>query len=208
MAETLLTAQRRRVYIHCRPIFSGVNAQVRKQKKIMELVNKNAASLQQLFNDIGQKKVIKILRYLLDKHIFEAEARAKVEFPDLFGPSSSLNVQRQASENDAAKTTEAALDSIAFCHSEGSVTDGMEDSEIEEDGGENGEAVNLVNGDKKVETLPRRCMLNSAVPRFSLLTSKASNRDTSIQTQLTLTISILPAISDPAPDSHGIPAGS
>lgn len=123
---------RRRIYLTCRPIFSGVNAQVRKQRKIKELVNKSKKSLQPLLRDIGEAKVIEILKSLLEKRIFESELRAKVEFPDLFRPSPFRNSQRQASEVDAARSTAAALDDIISQDGEGFSREEMIPEEPEE----------------------------------------------------------------------------
>jgi len=50
---TLNSANRRRVYVLCRPIFSGKNAQVRKQKKVKEMVENNKKSLRPLLKDLG-----------------------------------------------------------------------------------------------------------------------------------------------------------
>ena len=116
MAESTRTATRRRVYVHCRPIFSGDNALVRKKKDIKSLVDGNRSSLQPLLNDISEHEVMDVLRYLLERCIFESEARAKVEFPDLFRPPSVRDTQRQAFEDDAARSTEEVWDSIASCH--------------------------------------------------------------------------------------------
>ncbi len=115
MAESTKIAKRRRVYVHCRPIFSGDNALVRTTKRIKALVDGNRASLKPLLNDMTEQQVMDILRHLLDRRIFESEARAKVEFPDLFRPPSVRDTQRQAFEDDAARSTEEAWDSIASC---------------------------------------------------------------------------------------------
>ncbi|KAH8656439.1 hypothetical protein BGZ61DRAFT_434384 [Ilyonectria robusta] len=103
---------RKRVYISCRAIFSGNNAQVRKQKKVKELVEKSRKSLKTLLQDLGHDTVIAILRSLLEGKIFESEIRAKIEFPELFRSSTIRDVQRQASEADAANSTAEALDEI------------------------------------------------------------------------------------------------
>ena len=115
MAESTKTAKRRRVYVHCRPIFSGDNALVRKPKSIKTLVDSNRASLQPLLNDKTEQQVMDILRHLLERRIFESEICAKVEFPDLFRPPSLRDTQRQAFEEDAARSTEEVWDSIASC---------------------------------------------------------------------------------------------
>ncbi len=192
MAESLSTAQRRRIYIHCRPIFSGVNAQVRKKKRIKELVDGSNASLQPLLNDIGQKQVMKILQSLLDSGIFASETRAKLEFPDLFRPSFLPGVQSQTSEDNAARLVEEALGSIASRHSEGLEIGGEKNSEPDEHGekesdpdehgekdsepdehgerdsepDEHGELMNSMNGENKVETSACTCLLMSSCTSF------------------------------------------
>lgn len=105
-------ATRLRVYVVCRPIFSGNEAHVRKLK-VKELVNNNKESLGPLLQDIGETKLIETLRGLLEDRIFESEPRAKVEFPELFRPSPIRDAQRQASEIDAARSAAEALDEIA-----------------------------------------------------------------------------------------------
>jgi len=120
---------RRRAYVLCRPIFSGSDAQVRKTKKVKELVNKSKNSLEPLLRDIGKARLVEILRSLLENRIFESELRAKVEFPDLFRPSPLRHVQRQASEIDAARSVAEALDEIASQNGEGP---GVMYTEVEE----------------------------------------------------------------------------
>ncbi len=105
---------RREVYLLCRPIFSGSNAQVRKLKKVKELVGNSKVALAPLLRDIGEAKLIEILRDLLESRTFESELRAKVEFPELFRPSPFRDAQRQASEMSAARSTAEALDEITI----------------------------------------------------------------------------------------------
>jgi hypothetical protein len=155
--------ERRRVYIHCRPIFSGVDAQVRKHKRIKELVDASWASLEPLLQDIGQQRVLRILQSLLDGRIFESEASAKLQFPELFLPPSLLDVQRETAEDSAAELREEILDSISSHHDEGLYMDDAPDSEPDEHNNpdeqnepdEHSQVVNLVNGDSQVENPAR-----------------------------------------------------
>ncbi|KAF2193164.1 hypothetical protein K469DRAFT_285515 [Zopfia rhizophila CBS 207.26] len=80
------SAYSRRVYVLCRPIFSDNNAQVRNLKNVKELVNNSRKSMQLLQRDIGEAKLVEILRYMLKSRNFEPKLRAKVEFPDFFRP--------------------------------------------------------------------------------------------------------------------------
>ncbi|KAL8407821.1 hypothetical protein RB594_006584 [Gaeumannomyces avenae] len=104
--------ERRRVYVQCRPIFSGENARERRGKKIIALVE-GSNSLHPLLREIGKDRVLQILQGLLDKGIFGSEHRAKVEFPDLFPPSPHRDAQRHASELSAARSTAEVLSEIS-----------------------------------------------------------------------------------------------
>ena len=106
-------ATRRRVYVACRPIFSGHDSRVRRARKVKELVNNSKKSLEPLLRDFGEQTLINILRDLLEDRIFESELRAKVVFPELFRPSPLRDVQRQAVEVKAARSVAKALDEIA-----------------------------------------------------------------------------------------------
>jgi hypothetical protein len=105
-------ADRRRVYLACRAIFAGSNAQLRKLKKIRELVETRQVPLKPLIGDFGIPKVVEILRDLLDGRVFESELKAKVEFPELFVSTPERDVQRAESENHAAQSAAEALEEI------------------------------------------------------------------------------------------------
>ncbi|KAG7290132.1 hypothetical protein NEMBOFW57_000129 [Staphylotrichum longicolle] len=155
--------QRRRVYIHFRALISGLDSQeVRKQKRVKELVDASWWSLGPLLQDIGQKQVSRILQSMRDSRLFESEAIAKREFPELFLPSPPLDVQREAAEDRAAKSREEILDSINFLHDEGLDMDDAPDSEPDEpdereepeepkEPEKQLEIVDLVNGENQVE---------------------------------------------------------
>ncbi|KAF1979850.1 hypothetical protein BU23DRAFT_637267 [Bimuria novae-zelandiae CBS 107.79] len=86
-------AERIRVYLVCRAIFTGQNAQLRKQTKIRELVEGHKTSLEPLTGDLGIHHVVDIIRDLLDERIFQSELKAKVEFPGLFVSSPERDIQ-------------------------------------------------------------------------------------------------------------------
>jgi len=122
---------RRRVYLLCRPIFSGNNALVRRHRKVKELVNGNG-SLKPLLKDIGEARLVEILRDLLENRIFESELKAKVAFPELFRPSPIRDAQRQAFEIDAARSNAEVLEEITHMDSESPEVEDIEDDEPEE----------------------------------------------------------------------------
>lgn len=106
-------ADNRRVYLACRAIFAGNNALLRKQKKILEVLRQHAnVSLKPLIKDFGEEKVLEILKSLLEAQIFQSELKAKIEFPELFVTSLVRDVQRAASEIDATRSADEALDEI------------------------------------------------------------------------------------------------
>ena len=110
---TYAPVDRRRVYLACKAIFTGNNAQLRKQKKIRELVDKHKGALNPLIRDFGVPKVVDILRVLLDSGVFQSDLKAKIEFPELFRSSPDRTVQRAESENNAARSAAEALEEIA-----------------------------------------------------------------------------------------------
>jgi hypothetical protein len=105
-------AQKRRVYLACKAIFSGNNSCLRKQKSIRKLVDKHKWSLISLTSDYGEGKVVDMLKLLLEQGIFDSELLAQREFPELFRSSPARDVQRTASEDDAARSTAGLLDEI------------------------------------------------------------------------------------------------
>ena len=62
----------RLVYLHCSSIFSGANAQVRKAKKVSQLLNKHKASIKILTNEFTLPAVAAVAKELLEKQIFES----------------------------------------------------------------------------------------------------------------------------------------
>ncbi|CAJ2508606.1 Uu.00g136320.m01.CDS01 [Anthostomella pinea] len=105
-------ADKRRVYLACRAIFTGDKAQLRQQKKVREELEKTPRLLRPL-RDLGTDRVVDILRHLLKRRIFESELKIKVEFPELFNSSAEQEAHREASEIDAARSTAKALQDIA-----------------------------------------------------------------------------------------------
>ncbi|KAI1375489.1 hypothetical protein F4677DRAFT_423017 [Hypoxylon crocopeplum] len=122
-------ADKRRVYLTCRAIFAGDKALLRRQKKVREEVEKRPYALGSLTHDLGIEKVVEILRDLLERRVFESELKAKVEFPELFHSSPNQDVQREASEIDAARSTAEALEEITSAEH----IDAESDDEFRED---------------------------------------------------------------------------
>lgn len=104
---------RLRVYLACRPIFSGKNAKLQNGKQVNKLVRKNKGRLEPLIKAMTEERLFAIVQSLHDKNVFKSEVAAKVEFPDLFQPSPSEQAPRQGPEHEAVKPVAKALDETA-----------------------------------------------------------------------------------------------
>jgi hypothetical protein len=100
------SADRRRVFLAYRTVFTGPQAQIRKSKKVREVIEQHRESFKPLIKDFGFNKVVDIVKTLLDQRVFESELKAKTAFPELFQTSPARNVQRNESENDAARSAQ------------------------------------------------------------------------------------------------------
>jgi hypothetical protein len=85
--------ERRRVYLAYRELFSGKNARVRQEKAIRSIVHESAHHEKDSINAI-----IHILKSLLDSRVFESEAQARQEFPELRSKSSRGRQTNKASK--------------------------------------------------------------------------------------------------------------
>jgi hypothetical protein len=66
-----------------------------------------------LITDFGFDKIVDIVKALLDQCIFESELKAKIAFPELFQTSPARDVQRNESEDDAARSAAEVLEELA-----------------------------------------------------------------------------------------------
>ena len=75
--------EERLVYFHCSSIFTGTNAEVRKLKKVKQILLKHKASIRAFIDEFGLENVSVIAKKLLKERVFESEDRAQLHFPDL-----------------------------------------------------------------------------------------------------------------------------
>jgi hypothetical protein len=123
------TAEKRRVFLSYRALFSGDNANLRQSKKIRKLVRKRSSSFGAIIKDYGSEKTVDILKALLEVRVFESSIQAKIAFPELFQVTPARDVQRATSENEAARSEAEALDELLL----GSIVDERdEDADQEE----------------------------------------------------------------------------
>ncbi|KAL8915058.1 MAG: hypothetical protein Q9171_000498 [Xanthocarpia ochracea] len=104
----------RLVYLHCSSIFNGPNAQLRKAKKISQLLRNRKTSIKILTDEFTLEAIAVIAKQLLDDRIFESLPRAKLRYPELFqSPSESQEAERAASEAEVIRIeAEAAQDTL------------------------------------------------------------------------------------------------
>ena len=97
------------IFLSCRSVFTGQNAQVRRPKKVRELLQQHESSIRPLMNRYPLDTVADIARNLLERRVFESNMWAKIEFPELYEASASRGAQRTASEIEAARSEAEAL---------------------------------------------------------------------------------------------------
>ena len=110
-----VTAQeQQRIFLAYRTIFEGQTAQLRRQKKIEEVVDAHQKHPSRgLLQTLGKKKVVGVLKTLLERRVFESELKAKLAFPALFQTTVAQDAQHNASEIDAARSEAEALEEVA-----------------------------------------------------------------------------------------------
>ena len=105
-------AERRRVFLAYRTVFNDTNAHIRKTK-VREVVQSHSKSFKPLIRDLDFEQVVDVVKSLLDQSIFESELQAKIAFPELFRSWTARDVQRSASEVDAARSEAEALEVLS-----------------------------------------------------------------------------------------------
>ncbi|KAI4285995.1 MAG: hypothetical protein L6R38_000222 [Xanthoria sp. 2 TBL-2021] len=110
----------RLVYLHCSSIFSGANAQVRRPKKITQLLQKHNAAIKILTKEFPLPAVAAVAKELLEERIFESLPRAKLRYPELFQLSETQEAERAASEVEVIRIeAEAVQDVVLTSDNEG-----------------------------------------------------------------------------------------
>ena len=95
------------VYFYCRSIFTGTNAEVRKLKKVRQLL-KHKASIRGFIDEYGLENVSVVAKKLLTERIFETSRRARRRFPELFESSEADEVGGTAPETELLSFETAA----------------------------------------------------------------------------------------------------
>ena len=124
-AMTRNTPDERLVYLAFKNTFRGADAQVRKPKKIRELIQKTQgnADARDLIQEHNLDNVCNVAKALLDQQIFESTVKAKIRFPEVFEVSPAQSAERSFSEAEAAKLEADAMRSAAAGHNNGDLTE-------------------------------------------------------------------------------------
>jgi hypothetical protein len=101
----------RLVYLALKNIFKGADAQVRKAKKVRELIQKAQQNIdvRNLIREHSIDNVCNVAKALLEQQIFESTLKAKIRFPEVFEVSPAQSAERSASEAEAAKSEADAI---------------------------------------------------------------------------------------------------
>ena len=97
------------MYSHCRPIFTGVNARVRKGKRIRKLLEKNQCSLKALMDMYDLGTICNVSKELLSSGVFESSSKAQRKFPDLFPPFDVGEEEGESSDFEATRSESEAM---------------------------------------------------------------------------------------------------
>jgi hypothetical protein len=128
------SADKRRVYLAYRTVFAGPNAQLRKHKKVREVIQARQSSFGPLINDFGLEKIIEIVIILLNGRIFQSELKAKIEFPELFRTTPSRDIPRAETENYAVRSEAGALKNLLSADDADERGNNRRDKDKDEDG--------------------------------------------------------------------------
>lgn len=102
----------RLVYLHCRSLFEGANAQLRREKSIRRSLEAHQASINFLTQEFSLDVITSVAKELLQEGIFESTSRAKLRFPELFETTPAQNLERAASEAEVARSEAAAIEKV------------------------------------------------------------------------------------------------
>lgn len=121
----------RLVYLHCSTIFSGQNAQVRKAKKISQLLKQYGPAIKILTNEFTLPAIAAVAKDLLEKRIFESLPRAKLRFPELFQPSETQEAERAASEAEVVRIEAEAAHDVVLTSDDDQGDDDLDEQQAE-----------------------------------------------------------------------------
>jgi len=118
------------VYLHCRNVFTGTNARVRKTKSIRKLLEKNKHAFGALIDEYNLATVCNVTKELLDAGIFESTSKAQAQFPELFQSSDGRCEESEPSDFEATKSEADASEAVLSSEEVNIKTPGVPDPKI------------------------------------------------------------------------------
>ena len=105
----------RLVYLALKDSLKGADAQIRKAKKVREVVQKVQynVDVRDLIQEHNLDNVCNVAKALLEQQIFESTLRAKICFPEVYEISPGQSAERSASEAEAARLEADAINSAS-----------------------------------------------------------------------------------------------
>ena len=104
--------------MHCRNIFTGPNARVRKVKKVRKLLEKNQHSFATLTNEYNLETICNVAKELLDAGIFNSNSEAEMHFPGLFPSPNRGWEESESSDFDATRSEVEAMEDVILSEKE------------------------------------------------------------------------------------------
>jgi hypothetical protein len=111
-AMTMICRTKDWVYLALKNTFKGAEAQVRKTRKVRELITKKQhnVDVRNLMREHSLINVCNVAIALLQQQIFASTLKAKIRCPEVFEVSPAQSAERSAFEAEAARTEEYAAE--------------------------------------------------------------------------------------------------
>jgi hypothetical protein len=125
----------RLVYLALKDSFKGADAQIRRAKKVREVVQKaqHNIDVRDLIQEHNLENVCYIVKALLEQQIFESTLKAKIRFPEVFEISPAQSAERSASEAEAARLEADAIRSVSGDQNNNAAAGGTQDIHLSND---------------------------------------------------------------------------
>ncbi|PYI25775.1 hypothetical protein BP00DRAFT_490648 [Aspergillus indologenus CBS 114.80] len=111
--DTIPSSEQRAIFLACRAIFSGTNANIRKTKTIRAHLESHHSALQALIPNYDIWRALPLVKYFLEKGLFQSSSKPQLQFPSLLEPCPARQTQHAALEEEASHSNEQALQELA-----------------------------------------------------------------------------------------------
>ncbi|OJJ95951.1 hypothetical protein ASPACDRAFT_47308 [Aspergillus aculeatus ATCC 16872] len=111
--DTVPVSEQRKIFLACKAIFSGSNANLRKKKLVQAQLQSHKSSLQKLIPNYTLERTLPVVRSFLENGLFQSESKAQRQFPGLLEPCVVQKTQHAALEQQASRSNERALQEVA-----------------------------------------------------------------------------------------------